>query len=946
MYRNRSVNIVVFLILLFTTTMSVAQNKNTRNNNLFNITGCVTSKDGPISYADVAIEELNIAVMADIKGQFVLTRIPAGRYKIRTEAIGYLDGEEWVEVKDKDVNLKIVMKPSVYDLDNVMVMAKKDVRNKLEVNSTAIEYVQPVSLADVMILLPGNLYKENSMTEFSLNTNRQAGSDQNTSLGIGITADGVPQSSDGNRIQMIGVTANNYSGSGDSQIKSRSSINSGTDMRYISTDHIQSIEYTKGISSPRYGNLANGLIKINSKYGVSPLKIRAKVDLKNKLVYAGKGIGLGEKSGTLYVGADYLNAIDDIREEMDKFQRITGQAYYNNKFKIGDYSLDLDAKVAQTISVNKMKKDELTYEYDETYKADYKKTDLMAKLKLNINEKWIDDIEWINSFDRTNDRIDRHYCVITGNPRSMPKYYEEGEHEGYYLPTMYYSDFYIENIPTNYYSQLNANSRLQLSKRWNLNVEYGADFHSTKNWGEGAVIANPERPPFPYDNSYMRPRKNVDIPAIEVGGAYLHGILSYKPAEAQVIKLDAGGRLTEMFNLPSDYALNKKLLTEPRLNFNYLVGNKFVSNFRFGYGEENKLPTMDYLYPDKIYKDYWMLNAYTNDASNRHLITYTQIYDATNKDLRENKNKKIEFGYDASFKGFELSMTLFHEFSKTGFEYFEFYAPVTYNLYTTLREDADISNRRPEKSDYIEQTYSEFATYTKVMNSKKTTKNGLEYRLIFPKIKPLQTDIEINGAYYKTTYGTSQPDYYYPNSKIGDNMYPYVGLYDLDARTIEQQFNSNFWFNTHITRFRLIFTNFFQLVWFQTKQYTDNFDGIYKKTPYAYIDFNNVTHIVTEEELAKINGNEDVSWYQLKRQSTKSEYEEDKKPIYLLWNIKATKELNDWAKLSFFVNGILDVHPKYMGKTSATTKREWSNPYFGMELVLNLGKGKKGGKNE
>ena len=70
-------------------------------------------------------------------------------------------------------------------------------------------------------------------------------------------------------------------------------------------------------------------------------------------------------------------------------------------------------------------------------------------------------------------------------------------------------------------------------------------------------------------------------------------------------------------------------------------------------------------------------------------------------------------------------------------------------------------------------------------------------------------------------------------------------------------------------------------------------------------------------------------------------YETEKKPIYLLWNIKATKELNDMVKLSFFVNGILDVHPKYVSDKSFTTKREWSNPFFGMEMVMTVGKTKK-----
>ena len=953
MLKNSVLDIFVLSILLFcgslSSVFSQSAGRGNEGNKYYKITGNVTSEEGPVPFAYVSLEELRMDIMADENGHSEFKRIPVGSYKLEVQNLGHADFQRVVSVSNEDLTVNVRLKNAVYNLEQVTVMAKQAQHNKLEVNETAIEYVQPVSLSDVMILLPGNLYQQNALTDFSLNTNRQAGSDQNTSLGIGLSSDGVPQTSDGIRTQMVGMVYDrgddykerNESSNYDSKIKERSSTNSGSDLRYVSTDHIHSIEYTKGISSPRYGNLSSGLIKVNSKSGVSPLRIRTKVDLKNKLVYAGKGFKLGDKAGTLYAGVDYLHAVDDVRDEMDKFTRITAQTYYNNKFKFGDdYSLDLDAKVAQTISANKMKKDELTYEYNETYKADYDKTDLMLKGKLNLGKAWIDNVEWINSLNRVDDRIDRHYCVITANPKSMPKSYEEGEHEGYYLPTMYYSDYYVENTPINFYTQLHLNSRLSFNQKWNLNLEYGADFHSSKNKGDGAVVANPEYPPFPSDNTYMRPRANWSIPALEVLGAYLQAILTFKPSPNQSVKLEAGGRLTEMLNLPDDYALNHNMLSEPRINFSYLFGKKFKSNVRFGYGEENKLPTLDYLYPEKMYKDFWVLNAYTNNPEYRHLITYTQIYDATNKKLRENKNQKIEVGYDASYKSFEVSVTAFHEFSNTGFEYFRFYAPVTYPYYNQLREDADISGKKPDKEDYVASTFSEFALYRQVMNSKKIVKNGVEYRLIFPKIKAIQTNVEVNGAYYKTTYGTNQPDYFYPNSRVGDSKYPYVGLYDLDCKNIKQQFNTNFWFNTHIPKFRLIFTNFFQLVWFQTEQKTDNYEGIYKKTPYAYVDFEGNTHVVTEAERRKINSKEETQWFQLLRQSATSMYETEKKPIYLLWNIKATKELNDVVKLSFFVNGILDVHPKYINDQKSKTNREWSNPYFGMEMVMTLGKTK------
>lgn len=911
----------------------------------YSIRGVVKSNDGYASFAVVSIEDRNIQVLADEKGCFEIKRLPSGTYELLFMRMGLADKIVKVAVVDHDVDINVRMEMSAFNIDEVEVMARRDKADKLVIRETAIEYIQPVSIADLFVLLPGNVHSDNAMTGFNLNSNRQVGTDKNSSLGFAITSDGVPQTSDGVRVQMVGVTENSYSRTGDSQIQERTGINAGSDTRYISTDHIQSVEVTRGISSAKYGNLSAGQILVTSKYGVSPLRVRAKIDLKNKLMYVGKGFSLGKKAGNLHVGADFLRSCDDIREEMEKFSRITGQAYYNNKIQFPQgQSLDVDVKLAQTFSVNKMKKDELTYEYNETYLADYDKTELMLKTKLNVNAKWIEDISFTSSLNRVDDLIDRHYCVITGNPRSMPLSYEEGEHEGYYLPTMYYSDFYIENKPVNLFSQLNMRNRFELAPKIMLNLEYGADFSATKNYGDGAVITNEKYPPFPSDNSYMRPRKNSDIPAIETGGAYMQTTWMVKPTEAQTAKLDLGYRFSQMFNLAEDYALHGKILTEPRLNASYSVGKKVHNTIRFGFGLEKKLPTMDFLYPEKIYKDFWMLNAYTNNPQYRHLITYTKIFDPTNKDILENKNMKFEGGYDFSYKMFEVSITGFYEKSTSGFEYFTCYAPISYQYYGQLREDADIEGRMPEKSDYVEDMFYEFTKYTKVMNSAKVLKRGIEYRIITPKIKSIETSIEINGAYYATDYGSSMPDYYYPNSRVGNSMYPYVGIYDLDAITRVQRINTNFWFNTHIPKFRLIFTNFFQFIWIQTKQKTDNFEGIYKKTPYAYIDFNGDVHEVTPDLLEKINSNEDIEWSQLRRQSTTIAYAREKKPIYMMWNIKVTKEFNDNAKLSFFVNGIFDVHPQYQSSTSARTEREWSNPFFGMEMILNVDGKKKSEK--
>lgn len=896
----------------------------------YTIRGKVTTDhDGEAaSFAIVSIQNQELRTLCNIDGRFELRNVPAGKHTLEVECLGFAKLKQQLSV-GHNLHLSLQLQSSSFALPEFEVMAKKSRRGKVIVDEAALEYIQPTSLADVMLLLPGSVYKENNLTQFSQISSRQVGSDANTSLGVGIVTDGAPMNNDGLRSQLVGITEG--SGSYDGEVRSRTGINQGADMRYISTDHIQSVEFTRGISSARYGNLSSGMISISSKHGVTPLRLRLKGDLKNKLIYAGKGWRLGDKAGTLHAGIDFLHSIDDVREEMDKFSRLTGQLYYNNKVKLGGHSLDLDARLSQTITTSKMKKDELTYEYDETYKADYARTALMLKGNLLLGKTWLDQLELVFSADYTRDKISRHRMVISGSgPLNVPLAHEEGEHEGLYLPGKYYSDFYIDNQPLNLYAQLNATSRISLLKNTMLNLQYGAEYTNVKNYGAGAVIDDETRPPFPYDNSYMRPRPNYDIPALGTAAAYAQADFIYDDSRRHLLLLSFGGRLSTLTNLPSDYFLHGYVLADPRVNLSYTIGKTLKNTFRVGYGEESKTPTLDYLYPEKLYKDFYMLNAFTNDPQYRHLITYTNIYDVANHDLRANKNRKLEAGWDLDYKGLSLSLTAFYEHSDAGFEYFTEYYPLTYDLYTTLKPGVSISGRRPEKSDYLQEQYSIFTTSKKVMNSSKVTKRGIEYRLILPKIKPLLTSIEINGAYYQTDYASSLPLYYYPAVKIGGKEYPYVCIFDNGARNQYRRLNSNIWLNTHIPKFKLFLTNFFQVVWFNTSQYLDNHDYI----PQEYIDMNGLRQPV-DEHIRSLIAADDGTFRYFRRTILPVKYARNEKPVSLLWNIKATKEFKKGTKLSFFVNGLLDISPKYLSG-SKVTQREWHNPYFGLELYFNF----------
>lgn len=921
---------LLLLSLLFVQPLQLYAAKDHKE--LYTLSGTVvtTPDKEPASFAIVKSEQLGLSTSCDMQGNFKLNNIPEGVHLLRVTCLGYNPKDVKIKVTTH-THLHIELSPVSFAISELEVMASRNKHDKIVINEAAIEYIQPTSLADVMLLVPGNVYQENNMSKFGQISSRQVGSDASTSLGMSILTDGAPVSNDGMRTQLVGLTENSTGRSGDSEYQSRSGMNQGVDLRYLSTDHIQSVEFTRGISSARYGNLSSGMIEVKSKYGVTPLRVRVKADLKNKLAYVGKGFRLSDRGGTLHVGADFLHSINDVREEMDKFSRFTAQAYYNNQFRWNNMQLDLDGKLSQTVSMNKMKSDVLTEEYDEKYKADYSKTALMLKGALNTGRSWLDQLQFTLSSDVVFDKITRHKMVLSSSgPMNLPLAKEEGEHEGIYLPGKYYSDFYVDNIPVNLFAQLHASSRFQPFKAISLNLQYGMEYHRTKNKGDGAVIEDETRPPFPYENSYMRPRPNRQIPALSNGAAYLQTDLICAFTENTILKLSAGGRITQMFNLPEDYYLSGRVLAEPRLNASFTFGRMVKNSLRAGLGVENKLPTLDYLYPEKVYKDFYMMNAFNNKPEYRRLITYTHIFDVANTQLRANKNRKAELGWDLTYKGFEFSVTGFYEKTASGFEYFTVYHPLSYDLYNQVKPGVDVTDHVPQKEYFVKERYSLFTTSSQVRNSRKVIKKGIEYRIILPKIKPLYTSIELNGAYYQSNYGSSLDEFYYTDKRIANKPYPYVGIYRNDPQTEYRRLNTNIWLNTHIPRFKLIFTNFVQLVWFNTDQYKD----LHQVYPYAYADLEGKTHSVGQKEIDRMNS-DDVIFRAMKKTIMPIDYARHTKPVSLLWNIKVTKEFNRYAKLSFFANGILDINPKHMN-AGLTTERDWSDPYFGVELFLNF----------
>lgn len=889
----------------------------------------------PIGWATIGLSETGDGVVCSSSGEFSL-RIPEpGEYTLVVRSVGYSTYTKRLQLTE-EMDFLIPLYPLSIELPEVEVLgAYKKNKSEVVIGQEALQHIQPVSIKDILLLLPGSVMSSPGAGDFKGVAVRQVGQDDNSSLGTAIVIDGTPINNDASRMQMQGLTGQSRFSSflPDRIVTRRSSLNSGIDLRTLSTNHYDRIEIEQGISSASEGNLSTGAIHLHPKRGVAPLEGRIKFDPLFKLVYVGKGFALG-KSGksSFHSGVDIVDYRSDPREKLERYSRATGQFSYAYHTPLSpQYGFfDFTATLHETTSIQNSRKDELTSEFDEWYRTKYSRTTFTTRTLWSPQWQALSRLSLRCALDYTYDLLDRKYFYLSGRtPAFMPKSRELGLQEGEYLPTSYYSLYQIDNKPLTFYSHLSGESILSLIPSLHQTFLYGVEYSLVKNFGQGTIM-NPERPPYPEDNTYIWVRPNYVIPALSHIASYLEDKL-YRSWSLFRIDATLGIRVTRMLNLSRSYHLSREFLWDPRLRLScsYTPPEEDLSiSVRMGYGKEHKLPTLDYLYPDYVYRYFSSLNAYYSDPARDHLMTFAIRQDPTNIDLKAMCNAKKELGIDFSFHKYRLSLTLFQEDMNNGYAYSSFYRPIAYPLYQRPKGGKLPPIGKPKKEDFYEDRLQDFTSLMGVENSERIVKRGVEYRLRTPFFKSIRTSFEVNGAYYHTLYTSSIPVMYRPEVIAFGKKIPYVGIYGKGNHQHYHRFNTNLWATTHIPEWGVILTNFFQVIWF-TRSYPGREQSPF---PYELMDLDGNRRPVDEKKLSQMKDPSSPLHY-FNFTFDDLYYKANVKPISVRMSFKGTKQIGDYVRLSFFVDNIIDLSPKYKQK-DLTTAREWVIPYFGLEMSL------------
>ena len=375
--------------------------------------------------------------------------------------------------------------------------------------------------------------------------------------------------------------------------------------------------------------------------------------------------------------------------------------------------------------------------------------------------------------------------------------------------------------------------------------------------------------------------------------------------------------------------MSGKVYADPRVNLNWrlpyftVAGSPLRFALSSGWGLTTKNPTLNYLYPDNYYSDFVELAYYDtkNPERDSRFVVMSYKQDPTNYAIKPARNRKWEVRLDIDWKENSLSVDYFYEQMTSGFRYSRIYGDYLYKKYDAAQMAAGTDwHTLPFKAMHV------LDGYQQASNGSKMVKQGIELQFTSARIRALRTRFNINGAWFHTTYTNSQP-MFDPVSTVIDNRpvsESYVGLYDWNEGRVNDRLNTNFTLDTQVPEWGFIFTTSVQCMWLiKTKRQEKN------GYPIAYISAaDGKLHPYTPES------EQDVFLKQLVQTYKNDMFRPFTVPMSMIINLKATKRIGRYMRLSFFANKILDYLPDY--KSNGKVIRRNSLPYFGVEANLTI----------
>ncbi len=787
----------------------------------------VDAGDGqPVEYASILISESGLWAITDNKGTFTIKNVKAGKTTLTVQCLGYRK-HTWPMTINRDVlDLTLRIQQESLKLEGVTITAKRiqdEATTSYTIGRTTLDNQQILNISDLSTLLPGGKTVNSSLMSDDRLSLRSATQEKgNASFGTAVEVDGM-------RLDNNAVTDETMAAS----------------TRTVSASNIESVEVVTGIPSVEYGDLSNGVVKVNTRKGKSPFIIEGKLNQHTRQIALNKGFDLGGKLGILNTSLEHARSFSDAASPYTAYQRNILSLNYSNTFFQNSAPLTLSVCVIGNIGGYNSEADP-----DEEL-DDYKKVRdnvLRGNFQLQwlLGKSWLTNISLSGTFSLT-DRKSESY-TSTASASTQP--YIHTREEGYFIadlsPTGYwYVLGYNDSKPTSWSVKLKANNNIRFSvagKQWLSRLLAGVEYAGSKNRGRGTYYDDIRYTPT------WREYRYDQLPAMNNLALYAEEKLSIPTTRLSTFELTAGLRDDITVIGGSDYGTVSSL--SPRVNSRYVFWRRLRKRWvnelvlHAGWGKSVKLPSFQVLYPSPSYADR-LAFASTSTADNTSYYAYHTLPSQAmyNPDLQWQYTHQTDIGVEMDIKGTRINISAFHHKTFRSYMSTDIYTPMSY-LYTPPSAlngvGISVENRRfsidrqtgiVTVSDVTgavadrQLTGIERRTYAvndQYVNTTPISRYGLEWIVDFAPIKALLTQIRLDGNYY---YYKGIDDVLYADIPLGVNsnmtgnqLYQYVGYYRgsnvtstnysanaaIANGSLSRQLNLNLTLTTHIPRIRLI----------------------------------------------------------------------------------------------------------------------------------------------
>ena len=792
----------------------------------------------PIEFAAVLVKESGLWAYTDSDGRFTVKNVPVGKTIVTVQCLGYSTRTFPLDIKGDMTSLNIRMKAENLRLDEVTVTAKRkreEATTSYTIDRAALDQQQLLNIGDIATLLPGGKTVNATLMD-----------DSRLALRSGSQEKGL--ASFGTAVEVDGVRLDNNAEAGETMAAST---------RSLSTSNVESVEIVTGIPSVEYGDLSNGIVKVNTRRGKSPFIIEGKINQHTRQIALNKGFDLGHRWGVLNASIEHARSFSDAASPHTAYQRNVLSLHYMNVFMQNSMPLTLNAGLTGNIGGYNSEADP-DEELDDYSKA--RDNLLRGNIELSwlVNKPWLTNLSLKGAFSFADRRSENYYHA---NSASTQPYIHATE-EGYHMaqdydqqpqadiilgPTGYwYVHSYQDSKPANWSLKLKGENNIPFTIRnaqFRNHLMVGAEYTGTRNNGKGTYYGDRRYAPT------WREYRYCDLPTMHNLALYVEDKVSVATGKRSTFELTAGLRDDITMISGSDYGSVSSL--SPRVNSRYIFWRnqrrQWVSDLSIhaGWGKSVKLPSFQVLYPSPSYADR-LAFASTSTADNKSYYAYhtypTQaVY---NPNLRWQYTNQVDVGVEATIKGTRINVSGFYHRTFRTYMSSSIYTPMSY-LYTPPSSldgvGIDVANRQfaiDRQTGVVtvndvtgtlpsqQLAYNQRNTYAvnhQYVNASPVSRYGVEWMIDFAQIKALRTSLRLDGNFYyykgvDETFFADVPQGVNTTMTGSQQPYQYVGWYRGTSVTgtgstaaaavsngsLSRQVNLNATITTHIPQIRLI----------------------------------------------------------------------------------------------------------------------------------------------